>query len=86
LLDGFAAPSNRGVCAGENNGRARLTWDDVHAIRAARREGWSQPDLALRYEVSQVQISHILRGTRWPEAKCPIHGMPEYRRLAEQVA
>jgi len=72
LLDGFASPANRGVCAGENNGRARLTWDDVHAIRAAR--GLNQPALAALYGVSQVQISHILRGTRWPESTCPIHG------------
>jgi hypothetical protein len=73
LRDGFANPANAGVCAGENNGRARLTWDDVHAIRAARKAGASQPDLARRYGVTQVQISHIVRGTRWPESKCPLH-------------
>ena len=81
LFDGFAAPKNQGVCAGENNGRARLTWDDVHEIRRLRAAGASQPDLARRYGVHQVQISHIIRGTRWPEAKCPVHG-----ELAEQVA
>ena len=73
LIDGFQAPANQGVCAGENNGRARLTWDDVHAIRVARKAGASQPDLARRYGVSQVQISHIVRGSRWPESKCPLH-------------
>lgn len=77
LLDGFAAPANQGVCAGENNGRARLTWTDVHAIRAARAAGATQPDLARRYGVSQVQIHHIERGKRWPESKCPVHASVE---------
>lgn len=81
LYDGFRAPSNQGVCAGENNGRARLTWDDIHTIRAALRSGALQADLASRYDVSPVQISHISRGTRWPEAKCPVHGA-----LSEAVA
>jgi hypothetical protein len=74
ILDGFANPANQGVCAGENNGRARLTWDDVHAIRAARKAGALQPDLATKYGVAQAQISFILSGRRWPESKCPIHG------------
>lgn len=72
LLDGFANPANRGVCAGENNGRARLTWNDVHAIRSAT--GLNQAELAARYGVSQPQMSGILRGRKWPESSCPIHG------------
>lgn len=75
LLDGFAA--HPGVCAGENNGRARLTWDDVHAIRAAGKAGTLQRELAARYGVTQAQISQILRGSRWPESKCPVHGRVE---------
>lgn len=71
LLDFFAA--HPGVCAGENNGRARLTWDDVHAIRAALKNGAKQPELARIYGVHQVQISHIARGTRWPESSCALH-------------
>jgi hypothetical protein len=86
LYDGFAAPKNRGVCAGENNGRARLTWDDVHTIRALLAAGSKQADLANRYGVNPVQVSHIARGTRWPEAKCPVHGTAEYRRLESAVA
>lgn len=71
-LDAFR--DNPGVCAGENNGRARLTWADVHAIRAAQAVGARQVDLANKYGVHQVQVSHIVRGTRWPESKCPVHG------------
>lgn len=63
-----------GHFAGENGGNARLTWDDVHAIRAARAAGALQPDLARQYGVHQVHISHIVRGRRWLESTCPIHG------------
>lgn len=72
LLD--ANPANEGVCAGENNGRARLNWDDVHAIRAAVAGGASQKSQADLYGVVPVQISNIVRGARWPESKCPVHG------------
>jgi hypothetical protein len=75
LLDGFASPANRGVCAGENNGRGRLTWNDVHAIRVAGSAGGSQTDLARQYGVAQAHISFILSGKRWRESSCPIHGV-----------
>lgn len=76
LLDGFASPANQGVCAGENNGRARLSWNDVHAIRSAPRIYGYQAQLAKTYAVNQVQISHTIRGSRWPESRCPIHAAP----------
>jgi hypothetical protein len=75
LLDGFAAPRNQGVCAGENNGRARLTWDDVHAIRSAPRVYGSIPILAAQYGVSAGQINQIRSGRKWPESKCPTHNV-----------
>lgn len=67
LLDGFAA--HPGVCAGENNGRARLTWPIVRAIRAASASGVQQPELAARHGVSQSHISQIVRGLKWPESQ-----------------
>lgn len=81
LLDGFASPANRGVCAGENHGRARLTWAILHTIRAALATGASQADLAREYGVTQSHISHIANGKRWPEDTCPVHGV-----AAESVA
>lgn len=63
-----------GHFAGENGGNARLTWDDVHAIRTARAAGALQPALARQYGVHQVHISHIVRGKRWLESTCPAHG------------
>lgn len=71
LLDGFASPANRGVCAGENNGRARLSWDDVHAIRSGRERTGV---LAARYGVGPQQITNIKAGRKWPERSCPMHG------------
>jgi hypothetical protein len=70
LFDGFASPANQGVCAGENNGRARLTWDIVHSIRAGNER---TIDLARRYGVSAQQITNIKHGRKWPESKCPTH-------------
>lgn len=60
-----------GHFAGENNGRARLTWDDVHAIRSI---GGRTIDLARRYGVLPQQISNIKHGRKWPESSCPVHG------------
>lgn len=65
LRDGFAA--HPGVCAGENHGRARLTWPIVDAIRSAAASGTKHADLATQYGVSQPHISMIVRGLRWNE-------------------
>lgn len=69
LRDAFR--DNPGVCAGENNGRARLNWDIVHAIRSG---GERTGVLARRYGVSAQQITNVKAGRKWPESSCPIHG------------
>jgi hypothetical protein len=59
-----------GHFAGENNGRNRLTWNDVRAIRAAAAKGARQADLAAQYGVAQAHISQIVHGKRWrPETE-----------------
>jgi hypothetical protein len=68
--------------SGENGGNARLTWNQVHAIRAAVAAGQSQKSQADIYGVVAVQISNIVRGKRWPESKCPIHGTAEAEAAA----
>lgn len=59
--DKFRKGRDRKAC-GEANSKAKLTSDDVRAIRAS-------PDiqivLAARYGVSQSQISAIRRGANW---------------------
>ena len=45
------------------HGMAKLSAEDVRAIRAAR--GITQIELAKRYGVGQAQISVIRRGERW---------------------
>jgi hypothetical protein len=59
--------------SGERNGNARLTWDDVHEIRATPKVYGYQPILAKQYGVTQAAISQILAGRKWPESKCPLH-------------
>ena len=49
-------------CKGSNNGRAKITPEQVIAIRA---DGRSQQSIALDYGVSQVQISLIKRRKLW---------------------
>lgn len=61
--------------AGEYHGRAKLTQANVDAIRAALAQGARQADLAARYGVSQVHISHIARGTRWAKRAEPIEAV-----------
>lgn len=50
---------------GSGHGRAKLTEDDVRAIRRLRAMGLSQQAIAIRYGVSQANISAILLGTTW---------------------
>ena len=51
--------------SGEEHGRARLTWPQVHAIRAAAAQGTKQNVLADQYAVSRTQIGHIVNNRRW---------------------
>lgn len=66
-----------GRFAGENNGRAKLDWPRVHAIRSASDRGESYASLSRQYGVSAPQIRGIVLRTKWPESKCPIHGALE---------
>ena len=50
---------------GEAQHSAKLTADDVRAIRAAADAGESFRSIAERYPVSSVQIRHIARRTSW---------------------
>lgn len=55
--------------AGEHNGRARLTTEDVAEIRRAAREGESRQSLALRFGVSYGTVAKIVTGQRWALAE-----------------
>lgn len=50
---------------GELNGRAKLTWQQVAIIRTRYASGESQQRIANDFGVSQVAISHIVRGKSW---------------------
>ena len=55
---------------GERHGRARLTWDQVEAIRSEYAAGGvSQRALARTYGVSRYAINDIFRGRTWKEAR-----------------
>jgi hypothetical protein len=47
---------------GEKNTQAKLTWPEVHQIRASKLPG---KELARQFSVSFSQISHIRNGKRW---------------------
>lgn len=60
---------------GENASHKTLTWEQVHAIRAAAANGARPTDLARKYGVAQPNISAIVHGRRWDERYCPVHGV-----------
>lgn len=61
-----AARKGRLTRRGEKNSRAKLTWGEVHAIRAAYGTGdWTNAELSRRYGVSNTMISKIVKGTAW---------------------
>jgi hypothetical protein len=70
LQAGTAADNNRDTrerghyvsAQGERNGHARLTAEDIRAIRASPERN---RDLARRYGVDPSHISHIKRGDNW---------------------
>lgn len=54
-----------GAYRGSDNGRAKLTPDDVAALRQARREGVTNIQLAGQYGVAATTISHAITGKSW---------------------
>ncbi len=53
------------VCRGEKHGRAKLSDDDVRAIRTRRERGDELRDIALDFGVSDVSVSLIARRRTW---------------------
>ena len=54
--------------SGENNGRAKLTWNDVNTIRELYATGeFFQRELGERYGVKQRTISNIITEQNWKE-------------------
>lgn len=54
---------------GENNGRARLTVEDVLKIRRLSAEGWPQVKIAELYNTDKSNISHIVCRQNWKHIK-----------------
>jgi hypothetical protein len=71
LFLGTAGDNNRDAamkgrnCVGEKNGRAKLKYNDISAIRVFISEGLSMPQVAKRYGVSTSAINNIKRGVSW---------------------
>jgi hypothetical protein len=58
----------RGRCPdhrGENNGRAKLSREQISEIRRLYKEGARQVDLARMFGVVQPHISRLVRGEQW---------------------
>ena len=51
--------------AGQKNGNAKISEQDVREIKALASVGMAQHKIADRYGVCQMQVSRIVRGTRW---------------------
>lgn len=50
---------------GEKNGRAKLTEDNVRAIKVLLEQGLSYQKIANKYDVSKGTIAHIAKGRKW---------------------
>lgn len=53
------------IARGERSGHAKLTDNDVRAIRLRAAEGWTQRSIAAVFSVHQSGVSKILLGQRW---------------------
>lgn len=56
-------PHQKRDCSGASNNFAKLSEDDVRAIRAST--GMTQAQIAEKFSVSQATVSRILSGKRW---------------------
>jgi len=54
---------------GENHPAAKVTADDVRAMREAVRNGTSQADLCRKYKLNPCTMSYIVRGITWKSVK-----------------
>ena len=59
----YTKPASRRV--GEKNGRAKLTAEDVRAIRVTVAQGTSLTALSRQYGVGRTTIGHIVRRESW---------------------
>lgn len=91
LFLGSALDNNRDKMAkgrmnparGERSGTAKLTEQDVQAIRELYRLGnVRQKDLAERFNVSQSAVHLILKATNWATGSAPVVGMRHAPKLA----
>lgn len=51
--------------AGEDHGRAKLTWDQVRSIRREHAAGASGRSLARKYSIDKVNIAGIVKRKTW---------------------
>jgi hypothetical protein len=65
MLVGDLNPNRRNRKAGTDNHQARLTDDDVRAIRRRWRNGESAARISQDYPVSDTVVRLIVRGLRW---------------------
>jgi len=72
--DNVADRVSRGRAAGqvgERNPRAKLTEEQVRAIKQRLKNGETQTGLACEYGVHQTAIGFIARGVRWKHVAVP---------------
>jgi len=50
---------------GENNPRAKLTWESVRKMRERRLQGATYKQLTLEFNVGQTTVAHALNGDTW---------------------
>lgn len=53
------------VAHGDRNGNAKLTAEQVARLRADRAAGDALRTIAIRYDISVMQVSRIVRGLNW---------------------
>lgn len=68
MADMKAKGRRKNVNAGEKNGRAKLTWEDVTEIRRAyAAKEVNQLQLAKKFPISQTSISLLLKNKIWKD-------------------
>ncbi len=69
MLDMRTRGRRKGLLAGSENGRAKLTAYSVASIRRALARGVTKAELARKHGVSRIQIARIGSGAQWQNRK-----------------
>jgi len=72
--------------SGEQNGRAKLSWEEVSSIRDEHSSGITLSRLARRYGIPESTVSNIVHNRTWKDSGySPKNILPANRSITQEI-